>query len=103
LYRLAFEDQVRGSRTGRAPAVLAHEAWHLHGVRDEGTAECHALQSGVETGRRLGLSEETARQLMRQQLTENALRAGGSVEYRVPPDCRDGGRLDLDPGSTRFP
>ncbi len=103
LYRLAFEDQVRGSRTGRALAVLAHEAWHLHGVRDEGTAECHALQSGVETGRRLGLSEETARQLMRQQLTENALRAGGSVEYRVPPDCRDGGRLDLDPGSTRFP
>ena len=49
------------------------------------------------------LSEDTARQLMRQQLTENALRGPGSLEYRVPPECRDGGRLDLDPDSTRFP
>lgn len=103
LYRLAFEDEVRGSQTARAIAVLAHESWHLRGVREEGTTECYALQSGVEIGQRLGLSEERARQLMRQQLTENALRGGGSFEYRVPPECRDGGRLDLDPGSTRFP
>jgi hypothetical protein len=103
LYRLAFEDDVRGSRTGRAIAVLAHEAWHLRGVSDEGTTECYALQSGVEIGRRLGLSEGRARQLMRQQLTENALRSRGSFEYLVPPDCRDGGRLDLDPGSSAFP
>jgi len=103
LYRLAFEDEVRGSQTGRALAVLAHEAWHLRGVSDEGATECYALQSGVETGRRLGLSEGRARQLMRQQLAENALRAQGSFEYRVPPQCRDGGRLDLDLGSTRFP
>lgn len=103
LYRLAFDDEVRGSQTGRAIAVFAHEAWHLRGVSDEGTTECYAVQSGVEVGQRLGLSEETARQLMRQQLTENALRAGGSVEYRVPPECRDGGRLDLDPDRTRFP
>jgi len=103
LYRLAFEDDVRGSRTGRAIAVLAHEAWHLRGVAVEGTTECYALQSGVEIGRRLGLSEGRARQLMRQQLTENALRGRGSFEYLVPPDCRDGGRLDLDPASGAFP
>jgi len=103
LYRLGFEDEVKGSQTARALAVLAHEAWHLRGVSDEGTTECYALQSGVETGRRLGLSEGTARQLMRQQLTENALRGRGSFEYLVPPECRDGGRLDLDPGSARFP
>jgi len=103
LYRLAFEDDVKGSRTGRAIAVLAHEAWHLRGVADEGTTECYALQSGVDIGRRLGLSEGRARQLMRQQLTENALRARGSFEYLVPPDCRDGGRLDLDPASSAFP
>ena len=103
LYRLAFKDEVRGSQTARAVAVLAHETWHLRGVGDEGTTECYALQSGVDIGRRLGLSEETAHQLMRQQLAENALRTGGSIEYRVPPDCRDGGRLDLDTGSTRFP
>ena len=103
LYRLAFDDEVRGSRTGRALAVLAHEAWHLRGERDEGATECYALQSGVEVGRRLGLSEGRARQLMRQQLTENALRGGGSIEYLVPPDCRDGGSLDLDPTNTSFP
>ncbi len=41
--------------------------------------------------------------MMRLELTENALRARGSFEYLVPAECRDGGRLDLDPGSSRFP
>jgi hypothetical protein len=103
LYRLAFEDEVTSSRTARALAVLAHEAWHLRGVADEGTTECYALQSGVEVGTRLGLSEDTARQMMRQQLAENALRSRGSFEYRVSPDCRDGGRLDLAPSREQFP
>ena len=103
LYRLAFKDEVRSSQTGRAIAVLAHETWHLRGVADEGTTECYALQSGVELGRRLGLSEGTARRLMRQQLTENELRRRGNLEYLVPPDCRNGGRLDLNPESGEFP
>jgi hypothetical protein len=103
LYRLAFEDDVSFSQTARAIAVLAHEAWHLRGVRNEAVTECYALQSGVELGQRLGLSEKTARQMMRQQLAENALRARGSVEYLVTPECRDGGRLDLDQGTSAFP
>jgi hypothetical protein len=103
LYRLAFEDETTGSRSGRAIAVLAHEAWHLRGEAAEGTTECYALQSGVDLGRRLGLSEERARQLMRQQLTENALRGAGSLEYRVTSECADGGRLDLDPADESFP
>jgi hypothetical protein len=103
LYRLASEGEVRASQTGRALAVLAHEAWHLHGVRDEGTTECYALQSGVQLGQRLGLTEDAARQLMRQQLADNAGRSGASAEYLVPPGCRDGGSLDLDPESSRFP
>ena len=103
LYRLAFEGEVTSSQTARALAVLAHEAWHLRGVRDEGTTECYALQSGVEIGQRLGLSDGTARQMMRQQLVENALRSRGAFEYLVPPDCRDGGRLDLEPDDARFP
>ena len=103
LYRLAFENEVTWSQTSRALAVLAHEAWHLRGVQDEGTTECYALQSGVQVGRRLGLAEDTARQMMRQQLAENALRGAGSFEYVVPAECRDGGGLDLDPSSTTFP
>ena len=103
LYRLAFKSEVTSSQTARAVAVLAHEAWHLRGVSDEGTTECYALQSGVEVGQRLGLSEETARQMMRQQLVENALRGAATSEYLVPPDCRDGDRLDLHPDDARFP
>jgi hypothetical protein len=103
LYRLAFEGEITSSRTARALAVLAHESWHLRGERDEGTTECYALQSGVDLGRSFGLSAGTARQMMRQQLAENALHGGGSAEYLVPPECRDGGQLDLDPRSSRFP
>jgi hypothetical protein len=103
LYRLAFEGDATGSRTGRAIAVLAHEAWHLHGEGDEATTECFAFQSGAELGQRLGLSEERARQLMRQQLAENALRGLDSLGYRVTSECRAGGRLDLDGSSSRFP
>ena len=103
LYRLAFKGEVASSQTARALAVLAHEAWHLRGVRDEGTTECYALQVGVELGQRLGLSDDTARQMMRQQLAENAGRSRASPEYLVPPDCRDGGRLDLNPDTARFP
>jgi hypothetical protein len=102
LYRLAFKDEVSFSRTARAVAVLAHESWHLRGVRDEGTTECYALQSGVELGQRLGLGEDTARRMMRQQLVENAGR-GATSEYVVGPECRDGGDLDLNPRSSAFP
>lgn len=103
LYRLSVEGDERGSQTARAIAVLAHEAWHLRGESDEATTECYALQSGVELGRRLGLDQGAARRLMAQQLTENMLRGAGSLEYRVSDECRDGGRLDLDPESRAFP
>ncbi len=103
LYRLAFSGEVAGSRTGRAVAVLAHEAWHLHGEGDEAVAECYALQSAVDLGRRLGLDDGRARQLMRQQLVENELRGVDSLAYRVSPECRDGGTLDLNRARTTFP
>jgi len=103
LYRLAFEHEASSVSTGRALAVLAHEAWHLRGVSDESTVECYALQSGVRLGERLGVSGERARQLMRQQLVENALRGVDTLQYRLTSECRDGGRLDLDPASGAFP
>jgi hypothetical protein len=103
LYRLAFEGEVTASQTARAIVVLAHEAWHLRGIREEGTAECYALQSGVGLGERLGLSEGTAQRLMGQQLAENAGRGAATAEYRVPSECRNGGSLDRDPESSSFP
>lgn len=104
LYRLAFEDDDGSfSQTARAIAVLAHEAWHLRGESDEGETNCYAFQSGVSLGRRLGLSDATAARMMRQQLADNRTFARAAPEYLVPRECRDGGRLDLDPASSRFP
>ena len=103
LFRVLHDDDAPFSQSARGIAVLAHESWHLRGVRDEAATECYALQSGVDLGRRLGLSEGTARRMMRQQLAENALRTGSSAEYRVPSGCRNGGELDLHPDSSRFP
>jgi len=104
LHRLAFEDDEGAfSQTARAIAVLAHEAWHLRGERDEGVTNCYAFQSGVALGQRLGLSEETAARMMRQQLVDNGTFARSAPEYLVPGECRNGGRLDLDPNSDRFP
>jgi predicted RNase H-like HicB family nuclease len=103
LYRLAFEGKVDSSRTGLAIAVLAHEAWHLRGVADEGTTECYALQSGVGLGERLGLSRADAERQMRAQRVESTLRGRENPAYALPAECRDGGRLDLAPGTERFP
>jgi len=104
LYRLAFKhDEGAFSQTARAIAVLAHEAWHLRGTTNEGVTNCYAFQSGVALGQRLGLSEGTAARMMRQQLADNATFAQSAPEYLVPRECRDGGRFDLDPGSSRFP
>jgi hypothetical protein len=103
LYRLAFRDEVHSGATGRAIAVLAHEAWHLHGVADESTTECYALQTGVQLGRRLGLAEPAARRLMRQQFAENGATGRVHPEYLVTGECRDGGPLDLHPAGTSFP
>ena len=96
-------DEGPFSQTARAIAVLAHEAWHLRGVSDEGVTNCYAFQSGVSLGERLGLSERTAARMMRQQLADNATYARSAPDYLVPRECRDGGRLDLDPASDRFP
>ena len=104
LHRLAFEDDEGAfSQTARAIAVLAHEAWHLRGETDEGVTNCYAFQSGVALGERLGLSEGTAARMMRQQLADNATFGRSAPEYLVPSGCRNGGRLDLDPASSRFP
>ena len=97
LYRLAFEGEISFSQTARAIAVLAHEAWHLRGERNEGVTECYAFQSGVDLGRRLGLSVETARRMMRQQLAENQLRAQGASST----SCRRSAETAVGSTSTR--
>ena len=104
LYQLAFKDRVHSfPGTARAIAVLAHEAWHLQGVRDEGLANCFGFQSGVQIGAALGLPEKEARAMMREQLATNASDVGPNGRYLVPRGCENDGRYDLDRQSSKFP
>ncbi len=88
---------------GQAIAVLAHEAWHLHGEPGEAAANCFAYQSGVQVGEALGLSASSARRLMRQQLADNPVDFADAPQYVVPSGCTRGGRLDLHLDGTHFP
>lgn len=105
-YRLARARHVTAATetsTGHAVAVLAHEAWHLHGVSSEAIANCYAYQSGVRVGRALGLGEKTARRLMHQQLADNPADFAASPAYVVPHGCHRGGSLDLRLDDSHFP
>jgi hypothetical protein len=105
-YRLAKVPKVTGSTetsSGHAIAVLAHEAWHLHGEQSEAIANCYAYQSGVQVGRALGLSTKTARRLMREQLADNPADFADAPAYVVPPGCHRGGSLDLKLDGSHFP
>ena len=105
-YRLAKVSQMTPSTetaTGHAIAVFAHEAWHLHGERSEGKANCYAYQSGVQVGRALGLSATTARRLMREQFADNPADFADAPAYVVPPGCHRGGSLDLNLDGSHFP
>ena len=105
-YRLAKLPHLSGATqtaAGHAIAVLAHEAWHLHGEASEARANCFAYQSGVRVGRALGLSTTTARRLMHEQLADNPANFADAPAYVVPPGCHQGGTLDLKLDGASFP
>jgi hypothetical protein len=103
LHQVRRSGRAAGSTSGQAIAVLAHEAWHLHGEADEGRANCFAYQSGVRVGEALGLSPSRARQLMHEQLANNAYDFESDRQYIVPAGCHRGGSLDLHLDGTHFP
>jgi hypothetical protein len=80
--------------------VLAHESSHLAGVRDEAAADCYGLQRTAVAAQDLGADRAEAERLARIALVERTLTA--PPDYRSP-ECRDGGALDLDPGSSVWP
>jgi hypothetical protein len=80
--------------------TLAHESYHLAGVRNEAETECSALQAIDFTARRLGATSVQAR--------AHATFAFRELPDRMPalyssPECRDGGRYDLRPASILWP
>jgi len=104
LYQLkARRIRPDSAAAGRAIAVLAHEAWHLHGEASEALANCFGYQSGVAVGVELGLSEARARQLMREQLATNVSDYANNPGYLVPSGCHNDGPYDLRPRDPAFP
>jgi len=103
LYRIGHAHRSAGASSGKAIAVFAHEAWHLHGVSREALANCYAYQSGVSVGQALGLTAGTARGLMHEQLADNPADFGATPAYVVPHGCHAGGSLDLHLDDDHFP
>lgn len=104
LHDVLAGDHAERDRFAEAILVLAHEAVHLRGERRESVTECLALQEGVALGRRLGLPADRAERLMRTRYLEAlADRSVIRIAYQLPSSCVDGGALDVNPGTSRFP
>jgi hypothetical protein len=87
-------------RSIHALETVAHEAWHLAGHADEATAECYALQRIAFVAAALGAPVEQGTELARTAFV--VLYPQMPEQYRSS-ECRDGGSLDLTPGSSIFP
>lgn len=82
-----------------AAHTLAHEAFHLRGLQDEGVAECYALQNTAFVAEQLGVPRAQARNLQHWLFVEGY--PNEPAEYHSSR-CYDGGPLDLRAGGP-FP
>ena len=80
--------------------TIAHEAWHLAGIRSESEAQCRALQTIALVARRLGADAIVAQSLA--DRFERDVQPRLRAEYRAS-ECRDGGPLDLRPADPLRP
>ena len=83
-----------------AVQVLAHEAFHLAGVRTESETECRAMQWVDEVAAWLGASEAQGRALAERYARD--VYPDMPAAYRSG-DCVDGGSLDLAPEDPAWP
>jgi hypothetical protein len=87
-------------KTAWAVHTLAHESFHLRGFAAEAVAECYALQHTAFVAERLGIADGIAQSVQKWVYLKGY--PNEPDEYRSQ-ECRDGGRLDLRPGSPEFP
>jgi hypothetical protein len=80
--------------------TLAHEVWHLHGIRDEGQAECNALQTTARAAVLFGADPTAAQRTADYALAR--LYPHLPDEYRLL-DCGNGGPRDLRPTDPVWP
>ena len=86
--------------TARALSTLAHEAYHLAGVRDEAATECYAIQTVDFVTERLGATATQGR-IVSAWAARTSARTH-PAEYHSE-ECRRGGALDLEPGTPSWP
>jgi hypothetical protein len=86
--------------TARALSTLAHEAFHLAGIRDEAAAECYAIQTVDFVTEKLGATAMQSRLVS--IWAANTSARTHPAEYHSQ-ECRRGGALDLEPGTSAWP
>jgi hypothetical protein len=99
LSALARGKDVSDGEGALAVEALAHESYHLAGIRDEGATQCYALQAMRFVAARLDV--DPARASVFVELAEARTRTL-PIEYQSS-GCRDGGPLDLRPETAAFP
>ncbi len=80
--------------------TLAHESWHLRGVRNEARTQCYAVQTTERVARGLGVSEPEARMIALRVAVDDARAGPGAYHSR---ECRPGGDYDLHPETPDWP
>ena len=102
LDRIAYHDShLALPATGAAVGALAHEAMHVAGIHNEGTAECYGVQLTATAAMGLGVEREYADRLRTVDFEfDREERAGTAYDSA---DCYDGGPLDLAPEGSRWP
>jgi len=86
--------------TARALSTLAHEAYHLAGVRDEAAAECYGIQTAGFVAEQLGAT--TAQGRLVAIWADRTSARTHPAEYHSG-ECRAGGAFDLRPRNPAWP
>ncbi len=80
--------------------ALAHESYHLAGIRNEARTQCYALQAIDFVARKLGADEDQAREMA--IYSSNEIPPQMPDEY-ISPQCHNGGKYDLRPDDPAWP
>jgi hypothetical protein len=83
--------------------TVTHESYHLLGYRNEAQVECYGMQSLWYAATRLGATAAEGQRLARFYATILYPQRQFSTPAYWSPECRDGGKYDLRPGSHSWP
>jgi len=83
--------------------TVAHESYHLLGYVNEAQVDCYGMQSIWFVAANLGATVSEAQALAQLFATRIYPLRRVEVPQYWSPECRDGGRYDLRPGSHSWP